>query len=122
MTYSASDSRLPNAEVYRRARADVRRSQAGMMSGWSGIVFGVLGVFTFGVLFVPVAALFSLTSIFRSSLSRNPCGLVIGLVGLLLAVVGFVVSPTMWIAVVAGLAFLFGHADSTLVWANFSGS
>ncbi len=90
-----------------------KRRNAGVGDGIFACVFGVLGIFTmFSIVFVPLAALFSLGAIFgglfgRKTLlfgrqERNPTAVSLGMVGSLLTIVGFLGSPSLWL-LAAGL-------------------
>lgn len=68
------------------------------MLGVLGSVFGVLGIFTFGLLFVPLGLLCTLFSFFKGEI-------LLGLVSLAVNVVAIFVSPTIWLV-------LFGAASN----------
>jgi hypothetical protein len=61
-------------------------------------VFGTLGIFTLGIVFVPLAALCSVIGLLLG-LGGSGSGLVISLLGVVLTVIGFVFSPTLWLLV-----------------------
>ena len=111
-----------------------KRRNAGISDGILACVFGVLGIFTMlGIIFVPLAALFSLgalvgglfgkktlsgSSFDWSSFSlklgrqeRNATAVSLGLVGSFLTIVGFVVSPSLWL-LAAGLMGAAHHDES----------
>lgn len=76
-----------------------RRSGAGIISGVVGCIFALLGIFTFGIVFVPIAALVTLDSIWRSVTRLNPAGMVMAFVASILTIWGFVTSPALMLAV-----------------------
>jgi hypothetical protein len=75
----------------------------GVVAGLLGCVFGVLGIFTLGLIFVPLAAICSVVGLLRGltgvSLSGIGCSLLAGA----LTFWGFVVSPSLWLLVGAGI-------------------
>ena len=78
--------------------ADARRN-SGQTTGLLGILFGLLGIFTIGLLFTPLAALFSIVALLRALSCISPTGILIALTGSFLTVIGIVVSPTLWVAI-----------------------
>jgi len=70
-----------------------------------GIVFGILGIFTIGIVFVPLAALCAVVALIGGGIVRgqSATGFLAILAGIL-AGVGFAVSPTLWLATAARLA------------------
>lgn len=75
------------------------------MSGILGIVFAILAMFTWALVFWPLAVLFSLASL------RSKDGIATGITGLFLSAVAFAVSPSLWIV-----------AGSLLAGAGFTGA
>jgi hypothetical protein len=65
------------------------------MAGLLGCVFGVLGIFTLGILFVPLAAICSLVGLLNG-LSGNGSGLATSVLGAFLTAAGFMASPSLW--------------------------
>ena len=74
--------------------------------GWFAIGFGLLGIFTIGFIFVPLALICSLIALFTGQA-------LFGFVGLLLAAAGFVVSPKLWIII--GMSAFYAMFD----WQEF---
>lgn len=70
--------------------------------GWFAVAFGFLGIFTIGVVFVPLGLLCSILALFFGQI-------VWGFIGLLLAVMGFITSPQLW--VVIGMAAFYQWFD-----------
>jgi len=82
------------------------RSSAGLFSGIFGCIFAILGIFTFGLVFLPFACLFSLVSLLRSASGVSASGFCAAVASCILTVIGFVVSPTTWLVLIGllGLA------------------
>ncbi|TGP49172.1 hypothetical protein EN873_30305 [bacterium M00.F.Ca.ET.230.01.1.1] len=78
-----------------------QRRNSGRTLGILGCVFGVLGILTLGILFVPLALLFSTFGFVRGLFGRSVSGIGFSLLGVFLGVVGFIVSPALWAAVAA---------------------
>jgi hypothetical protein len=70
-----------------------------------GIIFGILGIFTIGIVFVPLAALCAVVALIGGGIVRgqSATGFLAILAGIL-AGVGFAASPTLWLATAATLA------------------
>lgn len=85
-------------------------SNTGVASGIIAILFAVLGLFTVGILFVPLAILFSAISfsralgLFRGFTDISVNGLVIFLASAILIVVATGSSPTLWLLFLLGAA------------------
>ena len=79
----------------------------GVVAGLLGCLFGILGIFTVGIVFVPLAALCTLFGLLRGIAGRSVAGIGCSLLAGTLTVWGFVVSPTLWVLVGAGI--LVGH-------------
>jgi hypothetical protein len=69
----------------------------GVLAGVLGCVFGILGIFTIGLIFVPIAAICSLVGLMNGAGGRNGAGIGVSLIGCFLTVVGFIASPSLWI-------------------------
>jgi len=63
--------------------------------GWFAVVFGFLGIFTIGIIFVPLGFIFSIIALFSGQA-------VWGFVGLLLNIMGLVTSPQLLLLIGAG--------------------
>jgi apolipoprotein N-acyltransferase len=81
------------------------RGSPGVLVGVLACVFGVLGILTFGFIFVPLAAVCSLIGLLRGVAGMSPAGIGTSLLGGVLTIVGFAVSPSLWL--------LFAVATST---------
>ena len=90
--------------VEQRQPASVRSppSCTGIVAGAFGIVFGLLGGFSIGFIFVPIAALCSLLGLLRGLNGRSASGIGVSLLGGVLTFFGALVSPSVW-ALVAGV-------------------
>lgn len=75
----------------------------GVLAGLLGCVFGVLGIFFAGIVFVPLAAICSLIGLLRGASGPSAVGIGCSLLGSVLTIWGFVVSPTLWILMGAGI-------------------
>ena len=83
-----------------------RSSQSGgVIAGSLSILFGLLGIFSFGIVFVPLAFLCCIVGLVRGLLASSGSGIGISLLGAFLTVFGAVISPTVW-ALLAGSAVL----------------
>lgn len=102
-----SDRNATSVIVYKTA------SNAGVMTGILGSFFAVLGIFTFGLLFLPFAILFSIISLVRGVVCFNVAGMVMAIVSWTLTTVGLVSSPTVLVAALAliGMHFAAPGAD-----------
>jgi hypothetical protein len=82
-----------------------RPSHAGVLMGIFACLFGILGIVTFfhlALVFVFLAALFSVIGMLRGLVGRSGLGFSVSSVGAFLTVAAFIVSPSVWIAA-AGL-------------------
>jgi hypothetical protein len=77
----------------------------GLLSGLLGCVFGILGILTFGLIFVPLAAICSLIGLLRGFAGLSISGIGCSLLAAVLTVWGFVVSPTLWLLGAGLLAY-----------------
>jgi hypothetical protein len=100
---------VTDVEVYYAIRDELRRERAGVASGQWGIVCGLLGIFTIGGIFVPIAAWLTLCSLGDSLRHRNSRGIALGVFSLIVTAIGFAVSPAAWIEVAAVLTWITGH-------------
>jgi hypothetical protein len=67
----------------------------GAILGLLGACFGVLGIFTLGLIFVPVAILSSLFGLVWGLANRSTAGTAFSIVGLTLSAIGFFTSPSL---------------------------
>jgi hypothetical protein len=83
-----------------------RRRNAGVLAGILGCVFAVLGIFTLGFLFIPIAALCSLIGLLNGISGLNIVGIAISTLSVFLTVVGLAFSPVLLLMLGISLA---GH-------------
>ena len=81
-----------------------RRGSPGVVAGLLGCVFGILGIFTLGFVFVPLAAVCSLIGLLRGLMGMSGAGIGLSVLGMVLTIVGFIFSPSLWLLFAAGLA------------------
>jgi hypothetical protein len=68
----------------------------GVLAGLLGCIFGILGIFTSGLIFVPLAAICAIFGLFRGLAGSSIGGIGCALIAGALTVWGFVVSPSLW--------------------------
>jgi len=90
-------SRQPQRPAQRRS------SNEGVAPGLIGCIFAVLGIFTLGVIFIPIAAACSAVGILLALAGRSGSGFGVSAVAAALTFAGALASPTVW-ALLAGLA------------------
>jgi hypothetical protein len=66
-----------------------------MILGILGSCFGILGIFTLGLFFVPLAVLSSLFGLVRGLANKSTAGTGMSIVGLTLSAIGFFASPSL---------------------------
>lgn len=69
----------------------------GVFSGVFGCCFGVLGILTSGLIFVPLAAICSFFGLLSAVTKPNVAGIGASLMGCVLTFIGFLVSPSLWV-------------------------
>lgn len=79
----------------------------GVLSGLLGCVFGIFGIFTWGLIFVPLAAICSLVGLLRGIAGFSISGIGCSLLAAMLTAWGFVVSPSLWLLL--GASILASH-------------
>jgi hypothetical protein len=89
-SFAAPSAGKPATRSFRR-----EGGSQGLLLGVAGICLGILGIFTFGWLFVPLAVLASLFGLLRGITNRATSGMIASIVGLTLSAVGFFVSPSL---------------------------
>jgi hypothetical protein len=91
-TSSAADRTLNGArteELQRKA----------LIPGVIGCALALLGIFTLGVVFIPLAAVFSLIGILLGLGDRRGLGFVVSAVAVALTIAGAIVSPGVWLLI-----------------------
>lgn len=81
-----------------------RRGSPGVVAGLLGCVFGILGIFTLGFVFVPLAAVCSLIGLLRGLMGMSGAGIGLSVLGIVLTIVGFIFSPSLWLLFAASVA------------------
>lgn len=76
----------------------------GIVAGMLGCVLGILGIFTLGIIFVPLAALCSLMGLIRGAMGGSAAGIGVSILGAILAIWGAIVSPSIWLLLAVGAA------------------
>ena len=79
------------------------RGRPGLLAGALGCVFGVLGIFSLGLVFVPLAALCSFVGFLRGIFGGSASGIGTSLLGAVLCVIGFATTPSLWAVTAAGI-------------------
>ena len=72
--------------------------------GYCAVVFGVLGILTIGLVFMPLGLIFSIVALFLGQTAW-------GLAGLMLAVAGFITSPQLWLIIGMGAFYVMFDFD-----------
>jgi hypothetical protein len=67
-------------------------------------VFGIFGIFTFGIIFVPLAFLCALVGMVTGIIKGQFGTAFIACCGGALAVAGFMASPSLWVLLTAAVA------------------
>ncbi len=80
-----------------------RSNNSGLLAGLLGCIFAILGIFTLGILFVPIAVICSLIGILSGVIGRSSTGVIVSLLAGVLSFFGFVYSPTLWLVVAAAI-------------------
>jgi hypothetical protein len=81
-------------EVRRLIRAE-RRRHYGVIAGLLGCAFAILGIFTIGTIFVPLALLCSIIGFARAAGVLSLSGVAVSLLGCVLSVIGVMSSPAL---------------------------
>jgi hypothetical protein len=77
----------------------------GVFAGVLGCLFAVLGIFTIGPIFIPVAVLCGLVGITMGIVGRSLGGVAMAMLSLVVSGLACLLSPTMWVALgLGGLA------------------
>ncbi len=67
----------------------IRAKHVGSGAGLGSIICGLLGIFFWGLVFVPLGAIMAIVAILKGQVA-------LGIIGLVLAVIGFLTSPAIW--------------------------
>ena len=74
-----------------------RRENAGLLAGILGCIAGLLGIFSVGMLFVPIALICGLIGLLRGIGGSSAAGIGTSVLASFLGIVGFFVSPSLWL-------------------------
>jgi hypothetical protein len=93
------DPPVRSVREIKQERSVQRRSSSneGVLAGVLACIFGILGIFTFAVVFVPLAAICSVIGLLLGLAGRSGSGFGLSLVGGVLTAAGFTVSPSLWL-------------------------
>jgi hypothetical protein len=81
-----------------------RPSNEGVIAGVLGCVLALFGIFSIGLVFIPLAALCSLVGLLSAIAGRSLTGFLMSAIGTTLTVVGIAVSPSVLALVLAMVA------------------
>ena len=82
---------------------------------WLAIIFGILGILSIGIIFVPLCLIFSISAIFVRRF-------VFGVIGLCLSLVGLITSPTLLFLLGKEVLFIFiSWSDLIKIFSDFFG-
>ena len=96
---SAKSEPVDMEQAIINAEERIAKKKAGNGTGWASVIFAILGIFTLGVVFVPIALLLSVAGFIQAMGARNGNGELINVLGFFLAAVGFITSPVLLIAI-----------------------
>lgn len=74
-----------------------QKSRPGLIAGVLGCAFAFIGLFLLAVVFVPLALICAVVALYQGIRYRAPFGIVLGALAIVLAVVDFMISPTLWL-------------------------
>jgi hypothetical protein len=103
-------------DVYRRALRAAQRRNQGVIAGVLACIFAVLGIFTFGILFVPMAAVCGVLGILRGAVAFNISGIALSALGIVLTIAGVAASPSLLLAL--GLTLATNSQQSSKIGDN----
>ena len=66
-----------------------------------GCVFGIFGIFTVRLVFVPLAGLCALFGAINGAINGRPSAVFLSIIAGILAAIGWAVSPTLWLTTAA---------------------
>ena len=88
------------------------KPEVSMIAAIFACIFGILGIIYLGVIFVPLAALCTAIGIVRSLIIKNYNALFVAILGGILTIIGFIVSPSMWLLTTGLLVSSNSHVSS----------
>lgn len=89
---------------FRRQMRQIRHQNDGVVAGVFACVFGLLGMFSIGLIFVPLAAFCTMIGLVRGLTGPSVGGIGVSLLGAVVTALAIVVSPTVWVAIAAMFA------------------
>jgi hypothetical protein len=92
-------SRADLNEAIIEAEKRMEKKKAGNGSGIFSCIFGLLGIFTVGIIFVPLTFITAFIGFIDATRGMNGGGQAINLLGFILGCVGAFMSPSIWILV-----------------------
>ena len=81
----------------------VRSGHPGLIAGLLGCVLGLFGIFSIGIIFVPLGAICSLVGIIRGLSAGNGPGIGVSLLGCGLTLAGYFASPSLLLVTALGV-------------------
>lgn len=87
------------------------RGSPGLLAGIFGCVLGILGIFSWGLIFVPLALLCSIVGFIRGVSGPSASGIGTSALAAALSGIGFMVSPSLW--ALLGIGSLIHSADTS---------
>lgn len=72
-----------------RTQLVVVEKRIGSAAGILSVIFGILGIYTLGFLFVPLAFIAALVALFKGQIG-------LGLLGMVLTIIAALTSPSLW--------------------------
>ena len=91
-------SRADERDIYCEFRRQMKRDRAGVVPGWFACGLALLGIFSIGAVFIPFAAIFCFIGLLTSLLAFNSRGFFINVFAVILTALGFILSPSAWLA------------------------
>lgn len=77
-------------------------NSAGIMAGIIASVLAVIGILFFGIVFVPLALVFTIVGMFLAVKNKNSAGIGVNILAFILVVIGIFTSPAL-LAVTGGI-------------------
>jgi len=87
-----------------KAQEKIAKKKAGNLVGIFACISGVLAIMSVGIVFVPLTILLAVIGFFQALSARNGNGEAISVVAFMLAIVGLLMSPTIWLLLIGLIA------------------
>ena len=78
-----------------KTTSQIRKNNAGLLPGLIACILALLGIFTLGVLFIPLAALVAVISTIIAIKNKSISGIGATILAWILTIVGLVLSPVL---------------------------